>query len=519
MSAEFINPYRLFYGAMIPNWLLRRKEVNSSEKLVYARLAQYAGRKGVAFPCKRKLAVETGLSRDYVSDVLVKLETLQLLVSKERPQDGGPNKSNEYRFLRHEWMDDESDDEEDDGTGGCPPPPRGGPDQPQGGAGHTQRGVPDPRSLRESGEVNQGSESGKRITPSPSLPPVDSRAPALVSGGAGDPPLPRTSNIESSEEVHIRKVPRTAQSVLPGQMELPASNGMPKTEVGSALPPEALAAYVSAAQKTARAHRELQLRSNRKAEQALANSKSDGLGSGSEREQKVKLRTLWRDRFTASFADIPISEWGAKEHVLLGKLIKAYGPADAGRLIDYSLTKWEYINGKYYQAKRPVPTLGMVWTNRELIMVEVVRDRPEEREAKEKAIGGIKQLWVEGMRRLNPDITDIMWDDGSISQITKLVATYDVTRVEALVEYVLSFWPQISERYFKGKGGFPSIGLLSSKIHVSFLADAVVWKKHAGAIQEWESYGNEYRKRPDAVSARYIEAIQELERLGFKRPT
>ena len=41
---QYINPYKLFQGGFIPNWLMERKseEINPNAKLVYSRLLQYA---------------------------------------------------------------------------------------------------------------------------------------------------------------------------------------------------------------------------------------------------------------------------------------------------------------------------------------------------------------------------------------------------------------------------------------------------------------------------------------------
>ena len=40
------NPYGIFYGALIPDVLLRYKKIPPSAKLLYAKLVQYAGKDG-----------------------------------------------------------------------------------------------------------------------------------------------------------------------------------------------------------------------------------------------------------------------------------------------------------------------------------------------------------------------------------------------------------------------------------------------------------------------------------------
>ncbi len=43
-------PYKGSIGSMLGNWLGCRKEISSGAKLVYARLAQFAGKDGNCFP-------------------------------------------------------------------------------------------------------------------------------------------------------------------------------------------------------------------------------------------------------------------------------------------------------------------------------------------------------------------------------------------------------------------------------------------------------------------------------------
>jgi DNA-binding transcriptional MocR family regulator len=98
--AARINPYKLFVGAFIPNWLMVRPELTSSAKLVYSRLAQFAGENGKAFPRRETLAVELGLSLGMVKLCLNELRRHGLIETKQR----GLGQSNEYYFMSHEWM-------------------------------------------------------------------------------------------------------------------------------------------------------------------------------------------------------------------------------------------------------------------------------------------------------------------------------------------------------------------------------------------------------------------------------
>lgn len=95
-----INPYKRFDGAWVPNWLLEREEVSAQAKLLYARLAQYAGKKGYAWPTQETLAHATGLPGRTLQRHLQELEGYGLVEIERR----GLNLPNVYYFLEHEWM-------------------------------------------------------------------------------------------------------------------------------------------------------------------------------------------------------------------------------------------------------------------------------------------------------------------------------------------------------------------------------------------------------------------------------
>lgn len=98
---KYINPYMLFTGSMVPNWLMRRNEISAGAKLTYARLCQYAGDHGVAWPTVSTLASEVGLKERQVQYILAELETCGLI----HRQQTDFSKPNEIRFLQHEWME------------------------------------------------------------------------------------------------------------------------------------------------------------------------------------------------------------------------------------------------------------------------------------------------------------------------------------------------------------------------------------------------------------------------------
>jgi len=89
-----INPWRMFVGSMIPNWLQCRREISQGAKLAYARLAQHAGKDGGCFPKQETLAAELGVSERTANEYVRTLVKFRL-IEKERP---GLGRSNRYYF-------------------------------------------------------------------------------------------------------------------------------------------------------------------------------------------------------------------------------------------------------------------------------------------------------------------------------------------------------------------------------------------------------------------------------------
>jgi len=101
LEGRFINPYKAWVGSFVPNWLLSRTEVSQGAKLAYARLAQYAGDHGVAWPKRETIAAELGISESQFDRYIKELESKHALVEVEQL---GFGKANRYRFLMHQWI-------------------------------------------------------------------------------------------------------------------------------------------------------------------------------------------------------------------------------------------------------------------------------------------------------------------------------------------------------------------------------------------------------------------------------
>jgi hypothetical protein len=98
-----INPYKMFIGAFVPNWLMERTEISPGAKLAYGRLCQYAGKNGRAFPCQDTFATALGISDRQLRRYLAELEEHSLVSVLCR----GLNRPNEYSFLDHQWISDD----------------------------------------------------------------------------------------------------------------------------------------------------------------------------------------------------------------------------------------------------------------------------------------------------------------------------------------------------------------------------------------------------------------------------
>lgn len=103
---EAFNPYKRFIGSFIPNCLLRYDGLTPSEKLCYARLAQYAGENGHAYPAIKTLAKEIAIGKRQVINLLKSLEKKGFLRIVHRRGTDKVNETNVYIFLHHEVFDD-----------------------------------------------------------------------------------------------------------------------------------------------------------------------------------------------------------------------------------------------------------------------------------------------------------------------------------------------------------------------------------------------------------------------------
>lgn len=88
---QTFNPYKMYHGAYVPNWLLESNIVSLGAKLCFGKLMQYAGRDGQCFPKQQTLADDLGVSVPSISNYVNELELVKLIMRKD----------GYYLFLKH----------------------------------------------------------------------------------------------------------------------------------------------------------------------------------------------------------------------------------------------------------------------------------------------------------------------------------------------------------------------------------------------------------------------------------
>ncbi|TVL95487.1 MAG: hypothetical protein CV087_24315 [Candidatus Brocadia sp. WS118] len=102
---KYINPYKIFNGSFIPDWLERRTEITPGAKLVYGRLARFAGKDGKCNPPLELMAECLGTNPRQIIRHIKELTNANLIESKRN----GRGKPNDYFFIYHDWMTFRSD--------------------------------------------------------------------------------------------------------------------------------------------------------------------------------------------------------------------------------------------------------------------------------------------------------------------------------------------------------------------------------------------------------------------------
>lgn len=320
MGSRRFNPYKLFTGGIVPEWLLRRSEISPGGKLVYARLARYAGEHGAAFPKVRTLASEVGLSTRQTQRYIAELEKAALLeTDRTRNIVGQPSR---YFFLWHTWIDEALN--VDSGGDTCV----------RGGGDTCVRGVVTHVSplqesqLRESGEESHtyGDASGE---------PPASRAPQ---------PKGQTLAPGLASKLTERPAPKTHEHLF--------ADGVTQGAL------DEMSAKVAA---EARKRREAVDRKARAKQQRIMNLSGEGKLTNPQKAKAISaVEAVWREEMQRAFPDLPIAVWGAKEGGQASKLITKYSGVAIVAAVKYVVRSWDAISDKFFQGRGDIPSMGLL---------------------------------------------------------------------------------------------------------------------------------------------------------------
>ncbi|MBF0481710.1 MAG: helix-turn-helix domain-containing protein [Desulfovibrionaceae bacterium] len=106
-SRRFV-PWKMFVGAFVPNCILRFPGLSDSAKLLWGRLAQFAGKDGACHPSQSCLAEKLGKSTRQVRNLLLELVNKEFLEREApNPKERGKFERTRYYFLWHPIFDGE----------------------------------------------------------------------------------------------------------------------------------------------------------------------------------------------------------------------------------------------------------------------------------------------------------------------------------------------------------------------------------------------------------------------------
>lgn len=101
------NPYMMFTGSFIPNYIMMRKDLTSTDKLLFARLSQYSGKNGECYPSQETLADEVGCSVSAIKLSIKHLVEFKLIkVIKPQGAERLMHLHDRYVFIWSEMFED-----------------------------------------------------------------------------------------------------------------------------------------------------------------------------------------------------------------------------------------------------------------------------------------------------------------------------------------------------------------------------------------------------------------------------
>ena len=336
------------YGAKTPGWLLRREDVSHGAKHAYARLVQYAGKNGVAYPYVQTLATEIGVKRRAAERYLKELREMGLIEIQSGRATGDRNR---YFFVNHEWKTEAAMEVNLD-------------------AGLTQEGATDqtdPPDLEASNEtegVRQNGRRGSVISDGLNVIHGKNSEKEIISLGVAvappeKGPKPKQETLAPGLGSYSEKAAREPDA----EHEFDPANGHASLE-------GIKAGLAEKKQKKAAA----QLAKQRKSEQAQANLASDGRGLTPEERKSVKsIENLWAEEMGKAFTDLAIAPWDAKQRGQTRNLITKYDGLSIEAAVKYVVRRWDEFNKQAFQGNGRLPSMGLILKLHETIVPVAVK--------------------------------------------------------------------------------------------------------------------------------------------------
>lgn len=107
---EYIKPYKRFYGFITPDVLMGFSGLSFAAKSCYSVLCRYAGKENYCYPKQEQIAVDMGVTPQYVKTLLKELKEKGFIkIEAPTGEQRWAHFHNKYYFLNHPLFDDSDD--------------------------------------------------------------------------------------------------------------------------------------------------------------------------------------------------------------------------------------------------------------------------------------------------------------------------------------------------------------------------------------------------------------------------
>lgn len=464
MGKYRINPYNLFHGSFVPDWVMRSRKIKPASKLVYARLLKFAGKNGACFPMVSTLSKEVGMSQRSVIRALAELRGANLIATTKTPS---------HLIFHFYWPLDVSEKdvkdlkraEEELLKAGCPHPLS---------KMFLFRDISSKKRVevatRALDESKQGSDEACEVPESQGSSAVSGDLELCQSDRAATPSWHSASSIDfkrvTEAESKRQRPPTPSAFDSEGEFSAPSPKRLTEYQQEQPSAPEDVETV-------------------------------DRLEAAKARETALRQRALKtkEKRQKENFRDF---EKVQKIEVLKGT--ETTGPVNRTE------------NGKNGQ----FPGCEISHTEQKASASPAEERQPKD--ALYRAPAELRGVWVREVEKLLPGAPVVPWrGTQEAAHFRTLVGLYQGAHLEMLFQYVLRNWKALQRRYFKGKGGpIPTLGVVV-RFHHSWMPEAFVWNRciqtHAD-YTEWKKASGGYIP-PRDLKDRLLEVTRDWEALDL----